>query len=80
MNLPVLCRVGCAVAFALQASVTAADDSSRLLRIDHYVRGSSTAPAIHGKTGQIYVREVVRAGMALRGATAGNVVLFVHGG
>jgi pimeloyl-ACP methyl ester carboxylesterase len=56
------------------------DDSARLLRVDHYVKVVSTAPAISGKTAQIYVREVVRAGMALRGAATGKgVVLFVHG-
>jgi pimeloyl-ACP methyl ester carboxylesterase len=57
-----------------------ADDSARLLRIDHYVKVTSTAPAINGKTAQIYVREVVRAGPALRGAARGaGIVLFVHG-
>jgi pimeloyl-ACP methyl ester carboxylesterase len=57
-----------------------ADDSHRLLRIDHYVRTQSTAPAMNGKTAQIYVREVVQAGAALRNAIAPDrVVLFVHG-
>ena len=33
-----------------------------------------------GQTAQIYVREVVHQGTALRGRqAAGNVVLFVHG-
>jgi pimeloyl-ACP methyl ester carboxylesterase len=37
-------------------------------------------PAIAGQTSEIYVREVVRAAMALRGGTAADrVVLFVHG-
>jgi pimeloyl-ACP methyl ester carboxylesterase len=67
---------------ALLFAVSAAfgDDSSRLLSVDHYVRVKSTAPAIEGQEAQIYVREVVLAGTALRGGPAPNhVVLFVHG-
>ena len=57
-----------------------ADDSERLLRIDHYVRVRSTVPAIAGQAAQIYVREVVKAGAALREpALRDQVVLFVHG-
>jgi pimeloyl-ACP methyl ester carboxylesterase len=57
-----------------------ADDGQRLLRIDHYVKVRSTVPAIDGQTTQIYVREVVNAGAALRGPAAPDqVVLFVHG-
>lgn len=55
------------------------DDGQRLLRVDHYVRVRSTVPAIEGQTTQIYVREVVLAGAALRDATPDRVVLFVHG-
>jgi pimeloyl-ACP methyl ester carboxylesterase len=56
------------------------DDAERLLTLDHYVRVRSVAPAIAGQTTQIYVREIVRAGIALRGGTpADRVVLFVHG-
>jgi len=56
------------------------DDGDRLLRVNHYVRVRSTVPSIAGQTTQIYVREVVRAGTALRdGALADHVVLFVHG-
>ena len=56
------------------------DDGDRLLRVNHYVRVRSTVPSIAGQTTQIYVREVVRAGTALRdGALADRVVLFVHG-
>src|SRR5437763_9298966 len=63
--------------FALAAF---ADDGDRLLRIDHYVGVRSTVPAIAGQTTAIYVREVVRAGNALRGrASANRVVLFIHG-
>ncbi len=57
-----------------------ADDSARLVRIDHYVSVKSTAPAMNGKTARIYVREVVQAGVAMRGPVPENrVVLFVHG-
>jgi pimeloyl-ACP methyl ester carboxylesterase len=55
-----------------------ADDGDRLLRIDHYVSVKSTVPAIAGQTTAIYVREVVRAGTALRNRS-NPVVLFVHG-
>ena len=57
-----------------------ADDSTRLLTIDHFVTVKSTVPAIAGQPAQIYVRERVQAGTALRGSVAGDrVVLFVHG-
>lgn len=56
------------------------DDGSRLLTIDHYVRVTSTVPAIAGQSAQIYLRERVLAGLALRGAVPRDrVVLFVHG-
>ena len=56
------------------------DDGDRLLRLDHYVSVKSTVPAIAGQTTSIYVREVVRAGTALRNRPSANpVVLFVHG-
>lgn len=56
-----------------------ADDSARLLRVDHYVRVHSTVPAMAGQIAQIYVREVVQAGVALRGPASDRVALFVHG-
>jgi pimeloyl-ACP methyl ester carboxylesterase len=57
-----------------------ADDSDRLLTIDHYVRVTSTVPAIAGQPAQLYVRERVLAGGVLRTASFGDrVVLFVHG-
>jgi pimeloyl-ACP methyl ester carboxylesterase len=57
-----------------------ADDSERILTIDHYVRVRSTAPAIAGRSTAIYVRERVRAGTALRGASASDrIAVFVHG-
>ncbi len=60
------------------SSLLCADDGQRLLRLDHYVRVKSAVPAISGQVSAIYVREVVRAGN-MRGASAGPVVLFVHG-
>src|SRR4028119_487471 len=64
----------------LTASTLFADDSSRILRIDHYVQVKSTAPGMNGQMGQIYVREVAKAGGVLRGgAPADRVVLFIHG-
>jgi pimeloyl-ACP methyl ester carboxylesterase len=57
-----------------------ADDGERLLRVDHFVPVHSTVPAISGQTTEIYVREVVKAGEALReAAQSGRVVLFIHG-
>ena len=56
------------------------DDGDRLLTIDHYLRVKSTVPAIAGQQAQLYVRERVMAGSALRGAISPErVVLFVHG-
>jgi pimeloyl-ACP methyl ester carboxylesterase len=60
--------------------VARGDDGARLLTIDHFVKVKSTVPAIAGQAAQIYVRERVQAGTALRGAVgADRVVLFVHG-
>ena len=57
-----------------------AEDSAQLLSIDHYLRVKSTVPAIAGQQAQIYLRERVQAGMALRAkAFTDRVVLFVHG-
>lgn len=56
------------------------EDGGQVLSVDHYVRVHSTVPAISGQMTQIYVREVVRAGIALRQDSFGDrVVLFVHG-
>ncbi|HML18272.1 MAG TPA: alpha/beta fold hydrolase [Bryobacteraceae bacterium] len=56
------------------------DDGTRLLRIDHYVQVRSTVPAIAEQSTQIYFREVVEAGTALRGGPAADrVALFIHG-
>ena len=70
----------CPLALLMAASAASGDDGSRLISLDHYVRVKSTAPAIAGQEAQIYVREVVLAGTALRGGPAADgVVLFVHG-
>jgi len=62
------------------AGAVFAEDSSRLVRVDHYVPVRSMAPQIAGQTAEIYVREVVKAGIGLRApASADPVVLFVHG-
>jgi pimeloyl-ACP methyl ester carboxylesterase len=55
------------------------ENPERLLRVDHYVRVHSAVPAMAGQMEQIYVREVVRPGLALRAAASPGVVLFVHG-
>ena len=56
------------------------DDGNRLLRIDHYVQVRSKVPAISEQLTQIYFREVVEAGTALRGGPAADrVALFIHG-
>jgi len=56
------------------------DDGEQLLTIDHYVRLSSTVPAMAGQSAHIYVRERAKAGTVLRGSSvADRVVLFVHG-
>ena len=73
-------RVIGALVVVLGGGSTFGQESTRLLSVDHYVRVKSTAPDITGQTAQIYVREVVLPGIALRGrAAAGSVVLFVHG-
>ena len=74
----ILCALGLAVPLVVAA--VSADDSERLLTIDHYVRVTSTVPAIAGQPAQLYVRERVLAGGALRASSVGDrVVLFVHG-
>ncbi len=67
--------------FLLTCALLPADDGQRLLRVDHYVRVRSIAPSMNGQTSQVYVREVVQAGAALRGGAAGEnrVILFIHG-
>src|SRR3954454_3884223 len=73
-------QLGFAAVVLALGVVASGDDSDRVLTIDHYVRVTSTVPAIAGQEVPIYVRERVLAGAALRGATGGDrVALFVHG-
>ena len=66
--------------FAFSILALYADDSSRVLRIDHYVQVKSTAPGMNGQPAHIYVREVAKAGGVLRGGPQPDrVVLFIHG-
>ena len=71
------------IGFALATGIgvsAGGDDGQRLLSIDHYVSVASTVPAIAGQKAQLYVRERVLAGAALREAPASDrVILFVHG-
>jgi pimeloyl-ACP methyl ester carboxylesterase len=61
-------------------SALQADDGDKVVSLDHYVAVRSTVPAIEGQMTQIYVREIVRAGVALRDRAASDrVALFVHG-
>ena len=55
-----------AVLLAGPAPRAASDDGQRLLTIDHYVRVTSKVPSLAGQLAQIYVRERVSAGVALR--------------
>jgi len=65
---------------AALASLAAFGQSGDLLRVDHFVRVKSTAPAIAGQDALIYVREVAMPNTLLRGGPgADRVVLFVHG-
>ncbi len=65
----------------LPCALLLADDGQRLLRVDHYVRVRSIAPSMNGQISQVYVREVVQAGAALRGGAdrENRVILFIHG-
>jgi hypothetical protein len=72
--------IAAGASLSLALPLFAADDSERLLTVDHYVKVKSTVPAIAGQTSEIYVREKVLAGPALRSATPKDrVVVFVHG-
>jgi pimeloyl-ACP methyl ester carboxylesterase len=73
-----LAVLGALVVTLVPASTSGQDASP--LSLDHYVAVKSTAPDMNGRTAQIYVREVVLPGVALRSRPAdGRVVLFVHG-
>lgn len=70
---------GATATAAALGPLATADDGQRLLRVDHYVRVRSEAPPLKGQLAQVYVREVVQAGVALRGGADAPVVLFIHG-
>src|SRR5688572_21728633 len=69
------------MAWVAAAVPVTAEDSDRVVTIDHYVRVKSEVPSMQGQAAQVYVRERVKAGFGLRGAARGTnkVVLFVHG-
>src|ERR1700747_3441245 len=70
----------CGIAIFMFAQAAVADDSNQVLTVDHYVSVRSTVPSIVGQVSQLYVRERLRAGTALRASSlADRVVLFVHG-
>src|SRR5439155_24049271 len=84
MEMPMSRRLPMSSAVALTVALAtsmAADDGRQVVTIDHYVRTPSTVPAIAGQLAQIYVRERVQAGTALRAtpSSGDRVVLFVHG-
>src|SRR5882724_9168646 len=57
-----------------------ADEREHFLTVDHYVSVHSTVPFMSGQIAEIYVRERVQPGVALRAASLSDrVVLFVHG-
>jgi len=70
--------VGLALLLAASTHPASADDGEQLLSIDHFVPVRSIVPSMNGQQTQIYVRERVKAGTALRSASAG-IVLFIHG-
>jgi pimeloyl-ACP methyl ester carboxylesterase len=73
----VLISLACIVAFS---HVSLAQDGRALLTVDHYVRLRSTVPSMNGQMAQLYVRERVAPGTALRSGNLNDrVVLFVHG-
>lgn len=67
------------VAFAslvLGACAAIPSGDTTVVRTDHYVAVTSTAPALAGRETRLYVREVAQANRAAR---SDNVVVFVHG-
>ena len=75
-----LWMLAAALVVAASGVVVTGDDAQRLLGVDHFIRVTSTVPAIAGQPAQLYLRERVLAGTALRGRSFDDrVVLFVHG-
>lgn len=78
MNTRFAAPLAAALAMSLPAQDAAAQGTP--LTVDHYVRVVSKAPSMEGQLAQIYVRERVQAGTALRSrGLEGRVVIFVHG-
>lgn len=67
------------VPLTLAACATSPQGTPGVVRTDHYVPVTSTAPSIAGQPAKLYVREVALAGQAERNAKAHGVVVFVHG-
>ncbi|MDH3205531.1 MAG: alpha/beta hydrolase [Gemmatimonadota bacterium] len=72
--------IGVSSPVAVAAQSWASVAGSDALSVDHYVPVVSKAPSMEGEIAQIYVRERVTPGTALRSQSLeGNVVIFVHG-
>ena len=78
LHLPVVLA---AISLPLEAPAQAVTPSlDQPLTIDHYVRVVSKAPSMAGDVAQLYVRERVLAGTALRSRELeARVIVFVHG-
>jgi pimeloyl-ACP methyl ester carboxylesterase len=72
---------GAALGVALiVAGAGRADDSQKILTIDHYVTQPSAVSAIAGELTELYVRERAKPATVMRATSlADRVVLFVHG-
>jgi pimeloyl-ACP methyl ester carboxylesterase len=66
-----------AAAFFITACASPTPNAHGVVRTEHQIRVTSTAPGFAGQQAQIYLREVAPASAAPRGARP--VVLFVHG-
>ena len=69
-----LCATGILLVDSPRLSA-AGDDGQRLLTVEHYVPVVTKVPTIAGQTTQIYVREKVKAGTALRGPVPASKVV-----
>lgn len=65
--------------FATLGVIAAPAQAADIIRTDHSVRVTSTAPSMVGQTAQIYVREVTAGPAPTTKSAANKVVLFVHG-
>lgn len=80
-KLHMLAAFGALTAALVPAGAIAQDGRISIpLTVDHYVPVVSKAPSMEGQVAQIYVRERVLPGTALRSrGLEGQVVVFVHG-